>query len=131
HVLDVQAAELAALLVDVLLEAVLDRIAERSVGAGIRQHESDLDRLGLRRCAQCQRSKRRRNGQPGCLDTLHRISSWGFSDTRHYRTGSDAARLMAYPSTAWTRNAAAPYSGAHAKYFSCSMLSSTIVHPTA
>jgi hypothetical protein len=44
EVLDLAAAELAALLLHVELEAVLDRVAERGVGAAVGEHEADLDR---------------------------------------------------------------------------------------
>ena len=44
EVLDLAPAELAALLLHVELEAVLDRVAERGVGAAVGQHQADLDR---------------------------------------------------------------------------------------
>ena len=46
---------------DVELEAVLDRVAERGVGAGVRQHQADLDRgvLGMALAAPgCERGRR-------------------------------------------------------------------------
>ena len=51
EVLDLAAAELAALLLHVELEAVLDRVAERGVGAAVRQHQADLDRPAGCACA--------------------------------------------------------------------------------
>jgi hypothetical protein len=44
EVLHLTAGELAALFLDVELEAVLDRVAERGVGAAVGEHEADLDR---------------------------------------------------------------------------------------
>jgi len=62
HVLDLAPAELAALLVDVEPEAVLDGDAQRGVGAGVGQHEADLQflalGLGRRRGQQRSRGKR-------------------------------------------------------------------------
>jgi hypothetical protein len=46
-VLELASAELAALLADIELEAVLDRAPQRRVSAGVRQHEADLDLAGL------------------------------------------------------------------------------------
>ncbi len=62
EILELTPAELAALLLDVEAEPVLDRVAECRVRAGVRQHEPDLDLAlrvrGGRRDAKARRQKR-------------------------------------------------------------------------
>jgi len=72
EVLHLAAAELAALLLHVQLEALLDHVAERGIGAGGRQHEADLERRRLG--AGADRGEGGRGGQGeggGAWELLH------------------------------------------------------------
>ena len=68
-VFDLAAAELAALLLDVQPEAVLDRDAQRRVGAAVRQHQADLE-LALLGVARAWRAARRQ--RPACRGMTRR-----------------------------------------------------------
>src|SRR5690606_14545806 len=70
--LDRLPAQLAALFLDVQPEAVLDRGAQRRVGSGVRQHETDLHRLALRRGTTSHCRDDRRRGQLHCVSPVHR-----------------------------------------------------------
>jgi hypothetical protein len=78
EVLDLAAAELAALLLHVELEAALDHVAQAGVGAGVGQHEADLDgriALRLREACEAECAGDRRQLQKG----LHEVSSSNFN----------------------------------------------------
>jgi hypothetical protein len=86
EVLELPSAELAALLADIELETVLDRAPQRRIGAGIGQHEADLDLGGLGpgqlRSTDCAKGaySTKRLDHPAALPRLfvrcHGLSSW-------------------------------------------------------
>ena len=95
EVLDLAPAELAALLLDVELEAVLDRVAERGVGAAVGQHEADLDRAG-RALRQRRRGEKERSGAEA-PEAIRRGLAWNgscgqFLGGRAARTASRCRR---------------------------------------
>src|SRR6185503_11311019 len=93
EVFDLAAAELAALLVHVQLEAVLDRIAERGVGAGVWQHEAHLDLvLGMRAERNCRGGDGGQRAQNCAGIGSHRMSPPGVD---HVCSATKAAIIAA------------------------------------